>query len=264
MSDSSISKPAAAARPLRAKKAPSTSVATPVGKYKKREKRAAEILAAARQMLETHGLEGMSVATIAQSVGVSEATVFSYFSTRRDLMSAVIAAWMEPVLDRLEADIPTMIGTRNQLLFFATRHFQELALAPGMHRLIYRELHWDNYYHSTLHRLNQRYTSMVTRIFEDGMVSGELAPTMNIAIERDMLFGALHHIGWRTLMNGRSLDVTRAAEALINQLCDGLPMTSDTVQAAPTDLAPVVARLERIADRLEGKPGRSRPNSAGG
>lgn len=221
------------------------------GKVTRRERRSAEIVAAARDMLETQGLEGLSVAVIAQSIGVSEATVFSYFGTRRELMAAVIADWMEPVLDRLERDIPSIAGARNQLLFFTMRHLQELALSPGMHRLIYRELHWDNYYGSALHRLNQRYTSIATRVFEDGVASGEFGPHFDIGIERDMLFGAFHHIGWRTLMNGRPLDIPLAANALVNQLCTGLCAQDKRAATDNPALDTVLTRLEAIAERLD-------------
>ena len=238
-----------AARPEKAGGQRGTSEGT--GKTNRRERRSAEIVSAARDMLETQGLEGLSVAGIAQSIGVSEATVFSYFNTRRDLMAAVIADWMEPVLDRLEADIPAIAGARNQLLFFTTRHLQELALSPGMHRLIYRELHWDNYYGSILHRLNQRYTSIATRVFEDGVASGEFIADFDIGIQRDMLFGAFHHIGWRTLMNGRPLDLARAANALVDQLCTGLCAPGHAAANITPALDTVLTRLEAIADRLD-------------
>ncbi|HKT53089.1 MAG TPA: TetR/AcrR family transcriptional regulator [Caulobacteraceae bacterium] len=213
-----------------------------------------DILQAARDLLETKGLVDTSVADVAAGAGVSEATVFAYFHTRRELMFHVIGDWMVPIIERLEADLPHISGVRARLNFFATRHLREMVAAPGMHKLIYRELHWDNYYGSALHRWNQRYTRLVGWIIEQGQAEGELRMDINAAIMRDMLFGAFQHVGWRTSMNGRALEVETVAERIVDQLCLGAFAPGRPAGGSAADaLAAVADRLERVADRLESR-----------
>lgn len=193
-----------------------------VARRRTREQREPEILAAARELLETRGLVGTSVAEVAARVGVSEATVFNYFPTRRDLMFRVISDWMTPVIDRLETDLRRIEGVRARLGFLVERHFRDMAAAPGMHRLIYRELHWDDYYGTTLHGLNQRYSGLIVWIVNEGKRSGTLVDEADPELVRDMIFGALHHVGWRTLMNDRPLDFVAATDGIINQILRGI------------------------------------------
>lgn len=216
----------------------------------KRDDRIEEVLAAARQLLETQGLVGTSVAEVASLAKVSEATVFSYFGTRRDLMFRVISDWMEPVIARLEIDVKLVEGTLNRLNFFATRHLYELAAAPGLHQLIYRELHWDSYYGSLLHKLNQRYARVITWIIEQGKRDGEVKPDTDQEITRDMMFGTLHHVGWRTFMNNRPLDIGATAETIAKLVYGGI-----AIQEARSDqadrLEAAIAKLVSITDHLE-------------
>jgi AcrR family transcriptional regulator len=218
---------------------------------RRREEREPEILAAAREMLEAQGLVGTSVAQVAARAGVSEATVFNYFPTRRDLMFRVIADWMTPVIEQLRLDLRHVQGVQARLAMFCDRHLQETAAAPGLHRLIYRELHWENYYGSTLHRLNQSYTGLVEWILIEGRAAGEVRVDAEIPITRDMLFGALHHVGWRTLLNERSLDVPETADQIAGQIFRAVAAMPTAENASLDPVAAVVARLERVADRLE-------------
>lgn len=217
-----------------------------------RQDRQPEILAAARELLEKKGLDGFSIADVAKRVEVSEAAVFYYFPTRRHLMFRVISDWMLPVLERLELDLPHIGGTRERLMVFITRHLHEMVQAPGLHRLIYRELHWDNYYTSTLHRLNQRYTRIVLWIIEQGKRSGEIRQSVDAHLTRDLLFGGLHHVGWRTLLNGRDLDIEGTAGQIAEQLHLGICVTprADALAGSPV-LQAAIERLELLAGRIE-------------
>jgi AcrR family transcriptional regulator len=49
------------------------------------ERRVREILAAARQVFSEHGYEKSTTLDIARQMGISEATIFSYFASKRDL-----------------------------------------------------------------------------------------------------------------------------------------------------------------------------------
>jgi AcrR family transcriptional regulator len=217
-----------------------------------RQDRQPEILAAARELLEQRGLAEFSVADVAARANVSEAAVFYYFQTRRELMFQVISDWMQPVIERLTADLALIKGVRARLVTFIARHLREMEAASGLHRLIYRELHWDHYYTSTLHRLNQRYSRLVVWIVEDGKQSGEVRAAVDAYMTRDLLFGGLHHVGWRTLLNDRKLDLESTAEQIGEQLYLGICATPrHAVLASESVLERSIERLERLADQIE-------------
>lgn len=232
-------------------KSASTDSRSPAWRRRK-EHREPELLAAARALLEERGLSGMSMAEIGARAGVSEATVYKYFPNRRELMARVMSDWMSPVLQRMERDTDLIEGTCARLQLLALIHFRDMAENPGLHQLIYRELHWEDYYGSPVHRLNQRYTRLVDGIITDGQRLGDVRSDIDVAFARDMLFGAFQHIGERTLLNGRPLNLERASKAVAEQLFGGIGVS--TVQ--PVDaLVEVTERLERVVAAIQAKTG---------
>lgn len=216
---------------------------------KRRGQREADILVATRQLLEERGHSGFTVAEVAALIGVSEGTVFNYFPTRRDLMFRVVRDWMAPVVDRLGSDLQRIAGTRSRLLFFCARHLIEAAEAPGLHRLVYRELHWENYRGSDLHEINRRYAGLVTWIIAEGQANGDIRQEVDPTIARDGLFGTLHHVTWRTLLDNRPLDFDKTAETIADQLFYGICAGNQ-----PSGLDRAIDRLDAIAAQFEKIP----------
>jgi AcrR family transcriptional regulator len=57
------------------------------------ERRVREIPGVARQVFSGNGHENATTLDIARQAGISEATVFSYFASKRGLCMQVIKAW---------------------------------------------------------------------------------------------------------------------------------------------------------------------------
>jgi AcrR family transcriptional regulator len=211
---------------------------------RRKESRAPEILSAARQVFEATGYEHSSVAEIAVLAGVSEATVYKYFDSKRELVNRVIEAWMAPLMDVLEADVGKRQGAIERLRLLAVRHLTEMDRAPGLHRLVYRELRWEGYAGSPFHRLNQRYAHLVEGVVADGVKAGEIRAEVDPRMVRDLFFGGLEHAGWRMVATGSKLDIVSLAESLTSHLFLGI---------APKSGDEAMERLAKLVDRLEGK-----------
>jgi AcrR family transcriptional regulator len=209
---------------------------------RRKASRAPEILAAARQVFEASGFERASVGEIAALAGVSEATVFKYFETKRELVNRVIEAWMAPQVESLERDLDERKGAAERLRHLAVRHLTEMDLAPGLHRLVYRELRWEDYAGSPFHRLNQRYAHLVELVVAAGVAAGENRAEADPRMVRDLFFGGLEHAGWRMVATGSKLDIAALAESLTRHLFAGI------APAAPNALE---TRLIRLVERLE-------------
>jgi TetR/AcrR family fatty acid metabolism transcriptional regulator len=210
---------------------------------RRKDSRGPEILGAARQVFEATGYERASVAEIAALAGVSEATVYKYFDSKRELVNRVIEAWMAPLMEVLERDVWERSGTAERLRLLAIRHLTEMDRAPGLHRLVYRELRWEGYAGSPFHRLNQHYAHLVEQVVAQGVTAGEIRAEVDPRMVRDLFFGGLEHAGWRMVATGSKLDLVSLAESLTSHLFLGVaPKTAD---GAMDRLASLVERLER-------------------
>src|ERR1700682_4010882 len=78
----------------------------------RRQRRAEEILAAAREVFLEKGFQKTSVGEVAGRGGIVEGLVFSYFPTNRDLLHAVLRAMYEPLIEDVAEGYARLHGLR--------------------------------------------------------------------------------------------------------------------------------------------------------
>ena len=62
------------------------------------ERRVADILAAARQVIAEKGYENVLMSDIADRAGIVEGSLYRYFESKQDLLTKVADDWFEEVL----------------------------------------------------------------------------------------------------------------------------------------------------------------------
>lgn len=84
-----------------------------------------EILDAAGELFTTHGYSGTSTRTIAESVGIRQASMYHYFKTKDDILCTLLGQTVAPTL----SFIPTLLGAEPALT--AAEHLHALAAFDG-------------------------------------------------------------------------------------------------------------------------------------
>lgn len=84
-----------------------------------------EILDAAGELFTTHGYTGTSTRTIAESVGIRQASMYHYFKTKDDILCSLLSQTVAPTL----SFIPTLLGAEPALT--AAQHLHALAAFDG-------------------------------------------------------------------------------------------------------------------------------------
>ena len=101
---------------------------------------ARRIETAARRLFASHGYAGTSMAEIAAAAGVSKATVFHHFRSKRALYEALVgdamAGFREQIVPLLDASGDLQASLRD----FAAAHVDRLTRMQGTMRLIAREM----------------------------------------------------------------------------------------------------------------------------
>ncbi|CAN5919249.1 hypothetical protein BH11PSE13_BH11PSE13_37510 [soil metagenome] len=236
-----------------------------VGKQTPRRlRRAAEILAAAREIFLEKGFERASVSEIATRVGVVEGLVYSYFPTKRDLLNEVLRGMYEPLIKDISDGFSRIHGLRSRLRFLVWRHLRVYVEEPSLSRIVLHEVRTSpEYFKSMLHDLHVRYTSFLLRTVREAVEEGELPPDTDAEMVRSMLYGGIEHRMWSLLFGRGTIDVEATADRYTAMLLSGLlsPVLSPAT-AAPTltnaadadvgaalphdDIERRLARLERI------------------
>lgn len=226
----------------------------PITWRRRKDQRPQEILTAARQLIEEQGAAATSMARIANLAGVSEATVYKYFTSKQDLINQVLTEWATPFVERLTAELPHVSGIRSKLTFIAIRFLRSIEETPKLHRVFYQELRWANYQGSELHRLNRKFAHSVVDVIEQASAAGDLREGVNATMMRDMLFGGLEHMALRTSFIGRDLDIEAEAARYVELMLSGIIKPRAEIGPSAIAAEPIAASLDRLTgliDRME-------------
>ena len=211
----------------------------------RRQRRAAEILAAAREVFVDKGFERASVAEIAARVGVVEGLVYSYFPSKRELLNEVLRGMYEPLILDVEAGFARLQGLRSRLRFLIWRHLRVYAEEPGLSRLALHEVRTGpEYFESVLHELHVQYTAFLMRTVRNALRDGELPADTDAELVRSLVYGGIEHQLWALLYGrGGRIDVEALADRWTRAVLHGIqPAARDPGRQLESRLA----RLEKL------------------
>jgi len=226
----------------------SASRRQPAGR--KSQQRVREILEAGREVFSEKGYTRATTAEIAQRLGISEATVFSYFRGKRELCARVIGDWYDESIEAIEAGLPRDGTVRQQFAFIVRTHLRlmlesgtgicELVLSEGRTR--HHELN------EALTEMQRRYTAPLMRVLARGQESGQIRNDMPLRLLRSLVFGPMEHVLWDATLARRRTDIDATAEKLADVLWNALQPPNIELAALAQfsqDVGEAMRRLER-------------------
>jgi AcrR family transcriptional regulator len=219
---------------------------------RKSQQRVKEILQAGRDVFSEKGYERATTAEIAQRLGISEATVFSYFRGKRELCARVIGDWYDEIIEAIETGLPRDGSVRQQFAFIVRMHLRLMlvngtdlcALVLSEGRARHHELS------EALTELQRRYTAPLMRVLARGQESGQIRTDMPLRLLRSMVFGPMEHVLWDATLARRHTDIEATAEQLVEVLWSAL-QPPDAALAALVQFRHDVAQANRRLEQAE-------------
>jgi len=214
--------------------------------------RVTEILAAARAELADSGYENFLPAAVAARCGVSEATIYRYFPTKRELLAKVAEDWFGEIL-AVEPEIARRSNAYDQLRLLIRHSLGIVRREPALTRFVLTELRADPAYRSTrVYALNCRFTSWVINLVKEGVARGVFRPQISPSLVRDMIFGCIEHRTWNFLRGQGDFSVDEVADSIADIIFHGLVRRPspdpDAVAAALVALRAKSEELDRAID----------------
>src|SRR6201996_1977439 len=174
---------------------------------RKSQQRVKEILQAGRDVFSEKGYERATTAEIAQRLGISEATVFSYFRGKRELCARVIGDWYDEIIDAIESGLPRDGSIRQQFAFIVRTHLRLMLVnGTGLCALVLSEgrtRHHD--LGDTLTDLQRRYTAPLMKVLANGQALGQVRADVPLRLMRSLVFGPMEHVLWDATLARRQL-----------------------------------------------------------
>lgn len=221
---------------------------------RKSQQRVQDILRAGRDVFAEKGYEHATAAEIAQRVGVSEATVFSYFRGKRELCARVIADWYDEIIAAFELGMPLEAPVQQQFAFIVRTHLRLMLVnGTGLCALVLSEGRAKQHALSDeLTALQRRYTAPLMDVLARGQAAGQVRRDMPLSLLRSMVFGPIEHVLWDAILGHRKLDTETTATQLIDMLWAAVQPPAPEQAALVrfrNEVAEAVRRLEGDASR---------------
>ena len=215
----------------------------------KSQKRTEEILSTARQVFSENGYEKTTTLEIAQRLGISEGTVFTYFGSKRELCMQVISDWYAEISEQLEQELPLIKGARGQLGYIVQKHLNALIRdGKGLCALVLTEgRRPDTGFSDLLAHLLRRYTAPLMGVLSSAQASGEIRADMPLRLMRNMVYGSMEHILWQSILSGHIPDLEISADQTTEMLWSAFAPPDSNLNALrqlQTELADALRRFE--------------------
>ena len=214
---------------------------SPVGP--KAEQRVRDILRVGREVFAERGYERATTTEVAQRLGISEATVFTYFRSKRELCMRVIQDWYDEIIAAIEAGLPRDKPVREQLEFVVVTHLRLFLIqGTGLCALVLSEGRTKGQdLGEGFGELQRRYTAPLMDLLARGQQAGEVRRDIPLRLLRSLVFGPMEHMLWDVVVAGRQIDVEASARDLVALLWPAL-------QTPDQELL----RLRQLRARLQG------------
>lgn len=216
----------------------------------KSEQRIRDILRVGREVFAEKGYERATTTEIAQRLGVSEATVFTYFHGKRELCERVITDWYDEIIAAIEAGLPRTEPARVQLDWFVRTHLRLFLIhGTGLCALVLSEGRSKGQdFSGTLQPLQRRYTAPLMDLLARGQASGEFRTDLPLRLLRPLVLGPMEHILWEAVAQTAegskpAIDIEATATGVSKLLWSAL-------QAPEAELAALRALRAEVAQAL--------------
>lgn len=141
------------------------------------DERPQELLDAALEVFVERGFAAARLDEVAKRAGVSKGTVYLYFSSKEDLLKALVESAIVPELENVEALAREHAGSSRELLIAMVKAmWRSIALSPlsGIPKLMLAEAgNFPDLARYFLDAVIQRHWAVMRKVMEEGMERGE-------------------------------------------------------------------------------------------
>jgi AcrR family transcriptional regulator len=194
-------------------------------KARERALRAAGVLAAARRLYARKGYQRTAMVEIARAAELAVGTVYQLFPSKDAILRGLLEERLDELIARVRASLAAEADVQGQIRRIVETHLGFARENADILRLYLSG--WIGYDTRTRRRFGdrldaryERYLSLLTSVFEQGVRSGTLAerPSRRLAVT---LAGLIHAIIRRGLRE-RGVDFTVEGDALVDLFLHGI------------------------------------------
>jgi TetR/AcrR family transcriptional regulator, regulator of autoinduction and epiphytic fitness len=154
---------------------------------RRRDRRKAEMIRTATDLLSAHGYQGMSLEDVAEQTDIAKATLYHYFSGKDELVAAVLEALTVEVNTRLESELAQVADHSylEQLRALIREQVRILTeTAPEVATVFSWPKSWPESFDPMIKDSRRRHDAIFRRVVDAGMAAGDFdCPDADVALQ---------------------------------------------------------------------------------
>jgi TetR/AcrR family fatty acid metabolism transcriptional regulator len=199
-----------------------------LAKYKKIEERKTQILKAAERVFAQKGFNQSTISEVAHEAGVSDATIYEYFSTKEELLFSIPLATTRQGKIALEDHLSYIRGAANKLrgiIYGYLRFYQNHPEYASVALLILKQNR--EFLKTEAYQLIREWSREIVNIVKEGIDSDEFKPDTNPYLVRSMILGTIEHCVTSWLLLGRYRNLLEVVDPLTDMVVQGIRKGSE-------------------------------------
>jgi len=217
----------------------------------KPEIRKQQILAAAEKIFAHKGYQEATISDVAKEAGISEATVYEYFSSKEELLFSIPGETVKKTREELEHILRHVRGAANKIrsviygyLWFYETHPDYASVSMLILKQNRKFLETEAYMDV------KRLSGLLTDVLREGIQNGEFSPGIDVYLVRSCILGTIEHNVIRRILLGKPRELTALTDPLTDLILHGILKKHEP---QPIDLQ---VRVRPIMGQEEARPPR--------
>ena len=185
-------------------------------------KREQEIIAAAAKVFNEKGYHAATTRDIAAEVGIQQATLYYYISSKEELLYLVVREPIVRLYSQVEEIVKAKMPTRTRIERAMHAHLAAFdASYPHMFVYVQELPHLIDTLQDKIRESPSRYQHLWEEILQQGIAGGELRADLDVTTTVLMIMGMCNWLH-RWYRKGGRLDIETLAQQYASALLDGI------------------------------------------
>ncbi len=182
-----------------------------------KEARRDQILKSAERVFSEKGFLNSTISDVAKETGVSDTTIYEYFSSKEELLFSIPNDGIEQSKQMLNSHLGYIRGTNNKLRGIIYHIFKFYQDNPDFASISLMTLKTNRKFMETdTYKGLIEFYRLTLEVLKEGIETGELRSDLNPYFIRSVILGSAEFIIIRWLMYGRPNDKTQPLENVDN------------------------------------------------
>jgi len=194
-----------------------------MARHTKSEARKEQILKAAERVFARKGFADATVSEVAREAGLSDATIYEYFSSKEELLFSIPLQTTRKAARELRTHLDYIRGSANKIrgiIYGYLSFYQNHPEYASVLMLILKQNR--KFLETEAYQLIREVSRMITGVLEEGIAANEFKADTDPYLVRAVILGTIEHSVITWLLRGRPQNLLELTDPLTDIVLEGI------------------------------------------